>query len=102
MAWQGDGGDGDVQAVAVQGGNLYIGGHFDCLDGADNQPCGAVRYKAAEYSLNGALNSSWTPTVSGGEFGIWGLAGNSTRLFVGGIFTQINSQTRNKFAIFTS
>ena len=72
------------------------------MDGADNHPCLAVRNKAAEYSTSGVLNSTWTPTFSGGPLGVWGLAGNSTRLFVGGVFTHINGTTRNKFAIFTS
>jgi hypothetical protein len=100
--WQGTHGDGDVQAVAVQGGDVYIGGHFDCVNGSDNQPCLATRLKIARYSASGVLDPTWTPNLSGGFLGVWALTGDATQLYVGGEFTRIDSSVRNKFAIFGS
>jgi hypothetical protein len=100
VIWQAKHGDGDVQAVAVQGGAVYIGGHFDCVDGTDNHPCNAVRFKAARYSTDGVLDPTWAPTFAGGPLGVWALAGDATQLYVGGAFTRINGAVRNKVAIF--
>jgi hypothetical protein len=98
--WQGKVGDGDVQAVAIQGGSVYIGGHFDCVNGAQGAPCTTVRHKAAKYSTAGVLDGTWNPTFSSGFPGIWALTGDSSQLYVGGNFTRVNGAVRNKIAIF--
>lgn len=99
-AWQTPAGNGDVQAVAVQDGAVYIGGHFDCAIGRDGQPCLAVRSKAARYSVDGTLDPNWTPRFAGGFFGVRALAADATQLYVGGNFTRVNSAVRNKVAVF--
>jgi hypothetical protein len=100
FAWQTPAGNGDVQTVAVQDGAVYIGGHFDCVNGRDGQPCLARRAKTARYSLTGVLDGSWTPDVAGGFFGVRALVGDSTQLYAGGNFTRVNGAVRNKVAIF--
>jgi len=101
--WQSTHGDGDVQSVAVQGGQVYIGGHFDCVNGSDPPAvCLATRLKIARYSLNGVLDPTWAPNLSAGFMGVWAMTGDATQLYVGGEFTRVNGAVRNKFAIFGS
>ena len=52
-------GDGDVQAVAVEDGKVYLGGHFLKLAGKDR------RFFAAVDATTGGLDP-WAPTGSGG------------------------------------
>jgi Domain of unknown function (DUF5122) beta-propeller len=101
--WQSTHGDGDVQSVAVQGGQVYIGGHFDCVNGSDPPAvCLAPRLKIARYSLNGVLDPTWAPNLTAGFMGVWAMTGDATQLYVGGEFTRVNGAVRNKFAIFGS
>ncbi len=100
LAWQTPRGNGDVQAVTIQNGQLYIGGHFDCVNGVDGQPCLANRYKIARYSMTGTLDGSWAPHLRGGFLGVWSLAGDSSGLYVGGAFTTVDNKPRHKVAIF--
>jgi hypothetical protein len=100
LVWQAPRGNGDVQAVTIQNGQIYIGGHFDCVNGADGQPCLAVRHKAARYSMSGVLDNGWVPYFRGGFLGVFAYAADSTGLYVGGAFNSINNAPRHKVAIF--
>jgi hypothetical protein len=91
--------DGGVQAVAVLGDAIYIGGHFDnicttarnaaaggtCLDGQ------VSRKKFAAVDANGALQS-WAPMANSAH-GAWALASDPAngRLAAGGEFTTFNN-----------
>jgi hypothetical protein len=86
----------------VQGGQVYIGGHFTCVNGTDNTPCLAPRNKIARYSLTGVLDPTWTPSMTQGFLGVWAMTGDATQLYVGGAFTRVNGVVRNRFAIFGS
>lgn len=87
-------GDGDVQAVAVQGDTVYAGGHFDA-NWANQTRAGLV----ALNSTSGGL-LSFDPIVLGG-LGVWDIYADAERLRVGGGFTRIDGNTqRARYAEF--
>lgn len=88
-------GDGDAQAVALLDDKVYIGGHFLELGGQTR------RYFAAADAATGVLDPLWTP--NGRYGGVWALEADAarTRLYAGGDFTQINGQTKQRFARFS-
>lgn len=100
--------DGDPRAVAVLGGTVYVGGHFDnvcrsartgdqgrCLDGSTR------RVKLAATDLGGRLRS-WT-AHGNGVVGVLTLATSQQlgSLAAGGAFTTINDEPRKRFVQFT-
>jgi hypothetical protein len=98
--------DGDPQAVAVLGGTVYIGGHYDnvcrstrtgdmgvCLDG------NIKRVKLAAASEAGGALLSWTANGNGVE-GVLTMASSGSRFAAGGSFTQINGAPRGRLAQF--
>ncbi|GGK33252.1 hypothetical protein GCM10010124_27480 [Pilimelia terevasa] len=100
--------DGNAQAVGVDDGVVYFGGHFDnvcrtsrvatahgaCLDGS------VPRVKLGALSEGGTL-SNWT-AHGNGIVGVNTIATHAGlhRLAVGGAFTTINGAARKKFAQF--
>ena len=86
--------EGDVQAITVEGGTVYAGGHFD---------------RIAEYTRNrlvavdaatGAVDP-WSPYVGGGNLGVWAMDVHGPRVYVGGDFTRIADRPQERFAQFT-
>jgi hypothetical protein len=99
--------DGDPRAVAVLGGTVYVGGHFDnvcrtartgdqglCLDGS------VRRVKLAATDEAGQLRS-WTADGNG-VVGVLALAASPGlgKLAAGGAFTTINGAPQKRFAQF--
>lgn len=82
--WRGS--DGDVQAIAVTGGVLYGGGHFQKFNGVDRQHAFALRASDAT-DLNWQV---WT----NGVLGIWALSASPERVVIGGDFTKVNYLSR--------
>ncbi len=100
--------DGDVQAVALLGGTVYVGGHFDhvcktqnvgdhgaCLDGSESH------VKLAAFDLNGQL-LDWHADADG-IVGIRSLLSDPVngKLIAGGEFNTVNGLPQPRFAIFT-
>jgi hypothetical protein len=101
--------DGDVQALVVMGGHIYVGGHWinicstprvapangDCLDAETFQP------RLASYTLDGQL-TGWAPHPDSGE-GVMALAKAPNRVAVGGAFDHFlaGTVTQPRFALFT-
>jgi len=91
--------DGGVQAVAVVGDAIYIGGHFDniCTTARNAAQGGACldaqvsRKKFAAVDADGILQS-WAPMANSAH-GAWALAGDPAtgRLAAGGEFTTFNN-----------
>jgi hypothetical protein len=102
--------DGDVAALALLDGVLYVGGHFDnvcrtgrlgsvagkrgsqCLDGADQ------RVKLAAVGADGVL-LPWVADGNG-SVGVRTLTASPGQLAVGGYFTSVNGVSQERFAVF--
>jgi len=103
VAWQG-GTDGNVQAVAVMDGVVYIGGHYTNYCGPQSgqhtctNPITRLKLLAVDEGT-GALNS-WNPHANS-ALGIFALAGSGGRLGVGGDFTKIAGIAQQGYAVFT-
>ena len=87
-------GDGDVQAVAVQDGVLYIGGHFQLFDGR-----GAFHLAAADATTGAWVD--WGAEVNS-IHGVFSADGSKDALFIGGDFTQASGVHQAHFAMFTT
>ncbi len=74
--------DGDVQALAVSGSTLYMGGQFANVDGQARAFLGAVSV------TDGSLDSSWTPFVDGRVDGLEAVGSN---IVAGGFFLNAGS-----------
>ncbi|GAA1582300.1 hypothetical protein GCM10009804_43530 [Kribbella hippodromi] len=98
-AWQTNA---SVQGLAVAAGKAYAGGRFTSV-----RPPGAAAgtgevgqaYLAAFDASTGALVSSFNPVLNGQVYAVAASADGS-RIFVGGDFTTVNGQTRNRIAAF--
>jgi hypothetical protein len=74
--------DGDVQALAVSGGILYMGGQFANVDSH------ARAFLAAVSATDGSIDNSWTPFVDGRVDGLEVVGGN---IVAGGFFLNAGS-----------
>ncbi len=84
--------NGDVEAVTVLNGDLYVGGHFTrvCVDqeqsyGECVTPGESVRRRAASLAADGSVNS-WNPNFARGDAGVvaFDVDGAANRLVAGG------------------
>ena len=100
--------DGDVQAIAVDGGTVYGGGHFGnyCVDntgGGAPYMCDKPlrRHKLFAVSLSTGAVTSWAPMLNS-NLGVFTEAvdGASGDLWVGGDFTTVNGVSRPHVAVF--
>lgn len=99
--------DGDVVALDVHGGGVYVGGHFDevCdVDSADpaNGDClgtSQVRRKVAGLAMSGAL-LPWNPGADSirGVMAVHNL--DALGLAIGGDFSVAGGQPRERMAVF--
>jgi hypothetical protein len=102
-AWQLRG-DGDGQAVAVMGTEVYVGGHFINFAG-QRRP-----FFAAADTATGVLDSRWAPSGGGGKLsevpstGVWDLGPDTARgrLYAGTNFATVNGQAHAGFVQFSS
>ena len=93
-----------VWALAYSGGVVYAGGQFTSVRPPGNpQGTGEVprTFLAAFSSSNGALITSFNPTITGGSGAeVTALAVSGNTLYVGGNFTHINGVYRDNLAAF--
>ena len=87
--------DGDVQAIALQGNRLVVGGHFDTAFGG--QPRAGL---AALDPTTGGVVDGWAPRLLY-DMGVWDLLGDTAALRVGGGFTRVDADTtRQRYTTF--
>lgn len=91
LAW-GAPADGDVQAIAVRGSELYVGGHFNTLQGA-------TRHHLAALSASTGALLGWNPGVNA-SVGITALGTSTSAVGVGGDYTIIGGMAQQDFAQF--
>lgn len=87
--------DGDVQAVGVNGGTVFAGGHFGPgFDGAARDQLAAVS------ASNGALQS-FAPSLGTTYYpGVWAIAAGDDYVRVGGGFRQVGTTRFARYAEF--
>ena len=83
--------NGQVYAIATNGGTVYIGGNFTFVNNSTN------RNRIAALDATTAVATSWNPNASGGVVQTLLFDGTST-VYAGGYFTTIGGQTRSKLA----
>jgi hypothetical protein len=105
MMWQG-GTNGNVQAIGVVGGDVYVGGHFQTYCGPQGgqhtctTPTSRDKLLAVD-ETNGSL-TSWNPSANS-VLGIFALTGVSTNgdVLAGGDFTSTGQRKQQGYAQFT-
>ncbi|HEY3765844.1 MAG TPA: PQQ-binding-like beta-propeller repeat protein, partial [Gaiellales bacterium] len=103
--WEG-GTNGNVQAIGVEGGFVYLGGHFQTYCGPQHgqhtctTPTPRNKLLAVD-ETNGNLQA-WNPSANSvlGVFALQGVDSNGD-LLVGGDFTSIGQRTQEGYAQFT-
>jgi hypothetical protein len=95
--------DGNDQAIAVDSGNVYVGGHFNnyCGPGTGTGGCAAPVARDHLLALDETTGSleAWHPSANG-VLGVFALAGGDGTLESGGDFTKIGGATQQGFAEF--
>jgi hypothetical protein len=98
--------DGDVQGVALLGGTVIVGGHFNnyCRGGTGSgnplvctNP--TARRKLLSLSLGSGALGSWDPDVVGSKIGVSAVAAASG-VEAGGAFTKVHGVNQQGFARF--
>ena len=92
--------DGVAWTQRVIGNTVYVGGKFTTARPAGAAPGTSTTARAnlLAYDIRtGALITTWAPTTNGDVLSIVPSPDN-TRLYIGGSFTTVNGQTRNRIA----
>jgi trimeric autotransporter adhesin len=87
--------DGDVSAIAVLDGKVYIGGHFVTF--ADQ----SRRFFAAVDASTGTLDAQWNPNGGGGYVSALTPDVSRTRIYAGGSFIRVSGESHQGFAQFS-
>ncbi|MGN6379116.1 MAG: outer membrane protein assembly factor BamB family protein [Gaiellales bacterium] len=103
IQWQG-GTDGNVQAIALLDGEVYVGGHYTnyCGPQGGQHTCTnpVVRLKLLAVDESTGALTPWNPHANS-NLGVFALAGSGTMLAAGGDFTKIGGADQQGFAQFT-
>jgi outer membrane protein assembly factor BamB len=95
--------DGNDQAIAVDSGNVYVGGHFNnyCGRGTGTGGCAAPVARDHLLVLDEITGNllPWHPAANG-VLGVFALAGGDGTIEAGGDFTKIGGTTQQGFAEF--
>ena len=101
--WQG-GTDGNVQAIAVLDGEVYVGGHYTnyCGPQGGQHTCTnpVQRLKLLAVAEGTGALTSWNPHANS-ALGVFALAGSGTTIAAGGDFTKIGGVAQQGYAAFT-
>jgi hypothetical protein len=103
IMWQG-GTDGNVQAITVLDGEVYVGGHYTnyCGPQGGQHTCtGPIqRLKLLAVDEGTGALTPWNPHADS-VLGVFALAGSGTTLAAGGDFTKVGGANQQGFAEFT-
>ena len=88
--------DSTVNALAVSGSTVYLGGDFTCIGSTNPNDCegggGAIRSRAAAVGTNGTLDPIWKPNLNGA---VSALAVSGSTVYLGGNFNTVFGTARN-------
>ena len=97
-SWQSSPGfqeQGDINTIYVSATHVYVGGIFHFATGP------SVYSNLCRFDrITGALDSTWHPQPTIGNFGITSIVRTNNNLFVGGNFTMISGQARKGVAAY--
>lgn len=86
-----------VYALAVLGGNLFVGGQFDAVDGTPRRNLAAVDLGS------GVLDPTFdTPVGVDATDHIRGMVASTTRIYIAGGFRSVGGQPRSRLASLTA
>jgi hypothetical protein len=88
---------GNLQAVQVNHGIVYCGGHFGGTGSFDGQ----TRFKLAAVNATAPFATTDFAPRFNSALGVFALGADAGHLFTGGDFTKVNQQTHNHYAAFT-
>ena len=95
--------NGNVTALGLDGGYLYVGGHFQGYCGLimGNNSCtvAATRHKLLAVSTSDGSLQSWNPTANM-ALGVFAMDAGGGHVAVGGDFTKIGGVSQQGFARF--
>ena len=81
-----------IYSIAVSGSDIYVGGSFTIIGGQ-------TRNRIARFNnTNGSLDGTWNPNASTAGSKVQSIALSGSDIYVGGSFTTIGGQTRNRLA----
>lgn len=91
--------DGQVSALAVDQGTVYVGG-IQYTSSGFTRIGGQPRANLAAVDATTGLAAPWNPNPTGGGYsqGIWSIAVNCGTVYVGGCFSEVGGQVRNNLA----
>lgn len=85
-------GDGDTQGIALHDGVVYVGGHFDIVDGQPQKKLFAVNPSTGSlYGFSPYINSA---------LGVFAVTSSPSGLLIGGDFTSVGGVNQRHFARF--
>jgi hypothetical protein len=91
LVWDSDTNYGFVKDIATDSSFIYLVGDFNKVGGTS----GTSRSRIARWNKSTGVLDSWNPTVNSG---ITAIHVDSSFIYIGGFFTQVNSTTRNRIA----
>jgi hypothetical protein len=86
----------NVNCIAISSTNLYVGGYFASIGGLKRNRIARIN------KTTGTGDATWDPNVSSASSLVNDMAISGSDLYVGGTFTTIGGQTRNKIAKLTT
>jgi beta-propeller uncharacterized protein DUF5122/List-Bact-rpt repeat protein len=86
-----------VNALAVSGTDVYVGGPFSTLNGSTTRS----RLAKIPTAGDGTVDPDWNPNADGFP-GVGALAVSGSDVYVGGTFTTVGGQSRNRIARLSS
>ncbi len=101
LQWQG-GTNGNIQAIAVLNGTVYVGGHYTQYCGATGADrCATFTSRSKLLAVDAATGTlqSWDPDANS-VLGIFSLDGSGITLAAGGDFTKVSGTDQQGFAQF--
>lgn len=81
-------------AVSADGSRLYVGGHFDAVDGVPARNLAAIDLTTL------MVVATFAPTAGGLNAGVNAIlpSPDGSKVYIGGSFTSVNGQTRTRLA----
>lgn len=87
--------NGNLESVRLSGGLLYCAGHFN----GTGSFAGQTRYKIAAVDPATGSVDAFSPQVNSSQ-GVWSMASDASRVYVGGDFSSISGVDQPHFAMF--